>query len=148
MDDDERSFNSDNDFDGIDGYATDSDNEDYYTMPSSKQQQQFATLGKYSGDIKASLGLLVETGICKVNASASLVVMPTSQDYSGGQNLDQLDPLPPSAKDIYFKQQGTTNPSENAANKDDAASSSSFLNDQWYFIEVHQSILQESTQKQ
>lgn len=103
------------------------------------ESTQFARL---TGDMKANLAVLVETGICKVNATASLVCMPTTADYSartkstkGG--ISPLNPLPQSARDIYLKQHGSS--SKETTDK--------FFEDDWYFIELHQSILQESTQQ-
>jgi hypothetical protein len=89
-----------------------------------------------SKDMKANLAVLIEKGECKVNATASIVTMPTIPDYTLKSKAN-LDPLPMSAKDIYFKQHKKGNMSQQ---------DSDFFDDNWYFVELHQSILQESTQ--
>lgn len=95
------------------------------------ESQSFTRL---TGNMKANLAVLIEKGECKVNATASIVTMPTIPDYSVKKNI--TDPLPQSAKDIYFKQQ----------KKGMSQQDSDFFDDNWYFVEMHQSILQESTQ--
>jgi len=121
--------------------------------------QPFSYFATLAGDLKANLGLLVETGICRVNASASLVAMPTMYDYNSSSSAP-LDPLPASAREIYFKQKGGTGSgtqqqqarartlagsSGKTATGGDQANDE-FFNDNWYFVELHQSILQETTQ--
>eukprot|EP01080_Neovahlkampfia_damariscottae_P008119 gene8119-12580_t len=97
---------------------------------------EFSTqIAKLSGDMKANLAVLIEKGLCKVSSTSSLVVMPSLPDYSSKGNKN-LEPLPQSAKDIYFKQNKKTISTQD----------SDFFDDNWYFIELHQSILQESTQ--
>ncbi|KAG2388950.1 hypothetical protein C9374_014350 [Naegleria lovaniensis] len=107
---------------------------------------------KLTGDMRASLGLLVENGICKINGNASLVVMPSTPNYdysksvSGGENL--LNPLPASAKDIYLRNYGgpTTGGSASRPSRpQQEPQNDEFFADNWYFVELHQSILQEST---
>lgn len=103
---------------------------------------------KLTGDTKASLALLVENGTCKVNASASLVVMPSmsdkSYDTSGGAKFEAL---PASARDVYFGDSKRSTGRSTSSSKDKEPTKDEFLDDNWYFVELHQSILQESTQK-
>ncbi|EFC37094.1 predicted protein [Naegleria gruberi] len=105
---------------------------------------------KLSGDMRASLGLLVENGICKVNGNASLIVMPSTPNYDyKSAGADLLNPLPASAKDIYLRNHGnSSNPSSSASsnpNRNTNKLDDEFFADNWYFVELHQSILQEST---
>jgi len=110
---------------------------------------------KLTGDTKASLALLVENGMCKVNASASMVILPSMSEksYEGDsdsqKSSSKFEALPASARDVYLGDKNKIQPN----NSRSGASSSSnkltdeFLDDNWYFVELHQSILQESTQK-
>eukprot|EP00697_Spironema_sp_BW2_P002980 gnl/Spiro4/13990_TR7498_c0_g1_i1.p1 gnl/Spiro4/13990_TR7498_c0_g1~~gnl/Spiro4/13990_TR7498_c0_g1_i1.p1 ORF type:complete len:110 (+),score=15.65 gnl/Spiro4/13990_TR7498_c0_g1_i1:124-453(+) len=92
-------------------------------------------------DVQADLALLLETGLCKVNATASLIVLPTPIDYNhlGMQTLDSI--LPPSALEMLggpptrFGPQHPNDPQ------------SRFLYDNWHFIELHQSLQFESSQQ-
>lgn len=99
------------------------------------EDESLESFTKLSGEMKANLAILIEKGVCKVNASASIVTMPTVPDYTL-KSKQNLDTLPQSAKDIYFKQH----------KKGISQQDSDFFDDNWYFIELHQSILQESTQ--
>jgi hypothetical protein len=101
---------------------------------------------KLTGDTKATLALLVENGTCKVNASASLVVLPSMADktyetISSNAAANKFEALPASARDVYFGDRSKQVGARSGGTKDE------FLDDNWYFIELHQSILQESTQK-
>ena len=111
----------------------------------SEENFEFA---KLTGDTKASLALLVENGLCKVSASASLVVLPSMHDKSYEQGGSKFEALPASARDVYFgdkKKKSRSGSNTNNTSKDQ--STNEFLDDNWYFVELHQSILQESTQK-
>jgi hypothetical protein len=140
------------DADNQDDEADDDDYEDTDEVFDENNPPPFTQIAKLSGDMKTSLALLVESGICKVTASASLVVMPSAPDYNTGTSSATLDPLPPSAREIYF---GNTNgpqqrntPGGNVQQTPGLSSSQQkdFFQDNWYFVELHQSILQESTQ--
>ncbi|KAL0480109.1 hypothetical protein AKO1_007268 [Acrasis kona] len=106
----------------------------------------FTQIATLKGDMKASLALLVESGLCKVTASASMVVMPSAPDYNSNSSSSNLDPLPPSAREIYFGQTGSNQRNQNASSSNQQQKD--FFQDNWYFVELHQSILQETTQPQ
>jgi hypothetical protein len=151
-----REYSADGDNDDNDGDRDqyESDNDDYENTDDVFDENNpppFTQIAKLSGDMKTSLAVLVESGICKVTASASLVVMPSAPDYSTGSSSN-LDPLPPSAREIYFGQSGGQQRSQQQQPGQTPGLSSSqqkdFFQDNWYFVELHQSILQESTQPQ
>ncbi|KAL9644002.1 hypothetical protein ABK040_005470 [Willaertia magna] len=114
-------------------------------------------IAKLSNDMKVNLGLLVENGICKVNGSASLIVMPSIPNYDYSKNQSLLNPLPSSAKQIYALSKKSNGGMENRGSGDGPVlvrgeennfNDDEFFADNWYFVELHQSILQESTHQQ
>ncbi|KAF0972218.1 hypothetical protein FDP41_009526 [Naegleria fowleri] len=127
-----------------------SENQASSAASSSLPMMGVSEFAKLSGDMRASLGLLVENGICKINGNASLVVMPSTPNYdysksvAGGENL--LNPLPASAKDIYLRNYGgSTGGRQSRPQQQKEPQNDEFFADNWYFVELHQSILQEST---
>lgn len=118
---------------------------------------------KLTGDTKASLALLVENGMCKVNASASMVILPsmseksyegdtdvrTSTSTSSSASSNKFEALPASARDVYFGDKNRVQPpsNNNKAGSAGTVHHDEFLDDNWYFVELHQTILQESTQR-
>jgi hypothetical protein len=40
-----------------------------------EEETEFPDITKLSGDMKANLAVLIETGVCKVNSSASLGIL-------------------------------------------------------------------------
>ncbi len=116
---------------------------------------------KLTGDTKASLALLVENGMCKVNASASMVILPSMSEksYEGdtdrtststssaASSSNKFEALPASARDVYFGDKNRVQPSNNKAGSAGTVQHDEFLDDNWYFVELHQSVLQESTQR-
>mmetsp|Transcript_580 Transcript_580/g.973 ORF Transcript_580/g.973 Transcript_580/m.973 type:complete len:181 (-) Transcript_580:28-570(-) len=105
-------------------------------MEGNPQSNDDLHLRTYQQDnMKLNLALMVEKGICSVSGSASLVVIPNNHAA-----VDGSDSLPQSAKDIYYAQHGQQQQQQKDKNNED------FFNDQWYFVELHQSILQESMQ--
>nr|QRZ58758.1 Gsp-co-occurring protein 8 [Malawimonas jakobiformis] len=127
------------------------------------------------GDVQANLALLLETGRCKVSATASLVCMPTPPDYA--TVAQSTDPVPPGVRAAYgddrffnstnsefqnafersrygqtrppFPAAGAAGPTQNSeqASTNNASLVDPFLQDNWYFVELHNSILQESSQR-
>lgn len=109
--------------------------------------------------MKANLALLVETGVCRVMGSASLVCLPSTTTNTSSsssqqqQHTQHLDPLPQSARDIYFRnssqqqQQQHQGPGARDSRQPGNPSDAFFLDDNWFFVELHQSILQESSQR-
>jgi hypothetical protein len=64
--------------------------------------------------------------------------MPTPPTYIKSGKSSVLNNIPIASKNLYF---------QNQSKKENDPKEKQFFDDNWYFIELHQSILQESSQK-
>ncbi|KAF0852973.1 Type II secretion system (T2SS)-associated protein Gcp8 [Andalucia godoyi] len=99
------------------------------------------------GSSKATLALLLESGVSTISAYASLVCLPVPSSASALSFSKSLLRFPSNApQSDESESKGRSEKKEKNGKNGKGKKEDTFFNDAWYVVEMHQTSLQESSQ--